>query len=75
MVQSEPWLRRDMAMIDELKTIGIEKGKPFNPDTKLQQALKEGIAEAHAWLDNQYDMFFSTTAEYPGSHWALPVSE
>ena len=74
MVQSEPWLRRDMAMIDDLKTIGIEKGKPFNPDTKLQQALKKGIAEAHAWLDNQYDMFFSTTAEYPGSHWALPVS-
>ena len=58
MVQSEPWLRRDMAMIDQLKTIGIEQGKPFNPDAKLQQALTEGIAEAHAWLDNRYDMFF-----------------
>ena len=75
MVQSEPWLRRDMAMIDHLKTIGIEKGKRFNPDAKLQQALKEGIAEAHAWLDNQYDAFYTTTAEYPGNHWALPVSK
>ena len=37
MVQSEPWIRRDMAMIDQLKAIGIEKGKPFNPDAKLQQ--------------------------------------
>ena len=75
MVQSEPWIRRDMAMIDQLKTIGIEQGKPFNPDAKLQQALKEGIAEAHAWMDNQYDSFYTTTAEYPGSQWALPVLE
>jgi hypothetical protein len=75
MVQSEPWLRRDMAMIDQLKAIGVEQGKPFNPDAKLQEALREGIAEAHAWLDNQYDAFYDTTAEYPGGHWALPVSK
>ena len=31
-VQSEPWLERDKAMIDPLKSIGIEKGKPFRPD-------------------------------------------
>ena len=30
-MQSEPWLTRDKAMIDLLKSIGIEKGKPFNP--------------------------------------------
>jgi hypothetical protein len=28
-----------------------------------------------ACLDNQYDAFYDTTAEYPGSHWALPVSK
>jgi hypothetical protein len=31
-VQNEPWLGRDRAMIDILRTIGIEKGKPFNTD-------------------------------------------
>src|SRR6516225_2373529 len=31
-IQAEPWLERDKAMIDPLKTIGIERGKPFNPD-------------------------------------------
>ena len=36
MVQAEPWLERDKAMIDPLKTIGIERGKPFNPDAKTQ---------------------------------------
>jgi hypothetical protein len=30
-VQSEPWLHRDRVMIDQLKSIGIEKDKPFAP--------------------------------------------
>ena len=34
MIQIEPWLDRDRAMIDMLKSIGIEKGKPFDPDEK-----------------------------------------
>jgi Protein of unknown function (DUF1254) len=39
-MQREPWLDRDRVMIDFLKTIGIEKGKPFNPDEKTRQVLK-----------------------------------
>src|SRR5215203_3594025 len=39
-VQIEPWLARDKLMIDMLRTIGIEKGKPFNPDVKTQEILK-----------------------------------
>ena len=39
MVQVEPWLERDKAMIDPLKSIGIEKGKPFDPDAKTQDPL------------------------------------
>jgi hypothetical protein len=74
MVQSEPWLRRDMAMIDQLKSLGIEQGKPFSPGQKLQQALNAGIAEAHAWLDNQYEAFYST-AEKSDGHWTLPASK
>ena len=29
-VQAEPWLDRDRVMIDQLRTIGIEKGSPFD---------------------------------------------
>ena len=36
-VQAEPWLTRDKAMIDQLKSIGIEKGKTFNPDAMTQE--------------------------------------
>ena len=41
-VQSEPWLQRDRAMIDQLKSFGIEKGKPFKPDDADQGAADGG---------------------------------
>jgi hypothetical protein len=72
-VQTEPWLERDKAMIDQLKSIGIEKGKPFNPDAKTREILKEAAREARAWLDDRYEAVFSPPY-YEGSHWALPVS-
>ena len=53
MVQAEPWLQRDRAMIDQLKSIGIEKGKPFNPDTATQDILKRAVLEAHDGKSNQ----------------------
>ena len=42
-------------MIDQLKTIGIEKGKPFNPDANTQKILNDAAREAHAWLDLKYE--------------------
>jgi hypothetical protein len=72
-VQIEPWIDRDKAMIDQLKSIGIEKGKPFNPDAATNQVLKSAAADAHAWLAAEYEKAF-TPPFYPGTHWALPVS-
>ena len=34
----------DKAMIDPLKSIGVEKGKPFNPDDLMKLALNEAAA-------------------------------
>jgi hypothetical protein len=70
-VQQEPWLTRDKAMIDQLKSIGIEKGKPFHPDAATQQALNAAAAEAHAWLDLQYETMFEPY--YEGRQWVFPV--
>jgi hypothetical protein len=72
-VQREPWLERDKAMIDQLKSIGIEKGKPFNPDSKTQEILKEAAREAQTWLDVKYEGVFSPPFN-EGTHWALPAS-
>jgi hypothetical protein len=72
MIQSEPWLERDRVMIDRLKTIGIEKGKPFNPDARTQEILDGAIKEARAWLDAKYEMLF--VPYYEGEQWALPAA-
>jgi hypothetical protein len=71
-VQREPWLTRDKAMIDQLKAIGIEKGKPFSPDERMKNILNAAAAEAHAWLDLRYETTF--TPYYDGHRWAIPLS-
>jgi hypothetical protein len=73
-VQKEPWQTRDKAMIDQLKSIGIEKGKPFNPDAKMQDVLNEAISEAHAWLAGKYEHSYFPPPYYEGGHWYVPVS-
>ncbi len=74
-VQREPWLPRDRAMIDMLKSIGIEKGKPFNPDAKTEEILKAAAREAQAWLDMRYEQTIFSSPFYEGTRWnvsALP---
>jgi hypothetical protein len=72
MVQAEPWLERDKAMIDPLKTIGIERGKPFDPDTTTQQVLLEALQVAKLYLESIYE---SLPPFYPGGRWFFPISE
>ena len=74
MVQTEPWLERDRAMIDTLRTIGIEKGKPFAPDDGVKAALEEAAAQAHALLDGKLEAIFETRW-VEGSRWAFPASQ
>jgi hypothetical protein len=66
-VQNEPWLPRDRAMIDQLKTIGIEKGRQFNPDQATLAILDDAAREAHALLAQRYDEGFPVIN--PGIRW------
>jgi hypothetical protein len=72
-VESQPWLERDRAMIDSLRTLGIEKGKPFNPDAATRDILKGAAEEARLWLDLQYEASL-VPPFYEGGHWALPTA-
>jgi hypothetical protein len=67
-VQEEPWLDRDRAMIDQLKSIGIEKGKPFAPNDATKALLASAVKDAGAWLEAKYDAglppFFSATGRW-----------
>jgi hypothetical protein len=73
MVQSEPWLERDKAMIDMLRTIGIEKGRPFKPDEKTQAILNRAIGETHSWLTARYETVFPPY--YDAGYWFVPATE
>jgi hypothetical protein len=71
-VQSEPWLQRDRAIIDQLRSLGIEKGKPFNPSEATRATLGVAARDAHALLEARYDAglppFFSAA-----SRWTYPA--
>ncbi len=70
-VQDEPWLARDRAMIDPLRTLGIEKGKPYAPSADTKKTLDAAIREAHALLAARYDA--GLTPFFEGTHWTYPA--
>jgi hypothetical protein len=72
-VQHEPWLDRDKAMIDVLRTLGIEKGKPFRPDIDRRMLLGAAALEAHDSLDARFEA--SLAPFYEGAQWSLPFPE
>lgn len=73
MVQAEPWLPRDEVMIDMLGSIGIEKGKSFNPNEKTKVILERSAKQAREWLDARYEREFPTY--FDGTHWTFPASD
>ncbi len=71
-VQIEPWLTRDKVMIDSLKTLGIEKGHPFNPNEKTKRILAQAAREAHEVIALKYEGGF-VPPFFSGSRWGIPV--
>ena len=56
-VQTEPWLVRDRAMIDKLKSIGIEKGKPSPPTTRRDgSSSSPRTRRTHGWMNRLEDV-------------------
>ena len=73
LVQQEPIAEKDMVMYGMMASIGIEKGKPFNPDERMQKILKRAASTAHGMVRS---LLFSPRADnawyYEGKHWTLP---
>lgn len=51
-VQEEPWIDRDRAMIDTLATLGIVQGQPFRPDAETRATLDAAAVEARVYLND-----------------------
>lgn len=69
-IQREPVLERDKAMMALLAGIGIAKGKPFEPDAATEKALLEGLRRAYAWMQD-YFINRSTIAWWPDRQWQV----
>ena len=70
-IQKEPWLDRDRAMIDILRSIGIERGKPFAPTPETDALLEAGIRDTQIALEAKYDAGFPPF--WDGSRWTPPA--
>jgi hypothetical protein len=84
MVNEEPVMTRDLVAMGQLRSLGLEKGKAFNPDSATRTTLKQAAEEAHETLmlaslagegggparsgDSQ-----STSAPRPASPFRLPT--
>jgi len=53
-INNEPVLERDKAMMALLAGIGIEKDKPFKPDAETKRALEEGVKLAYAAMQSYF---------------------
>jgi hypothetical protein len=73
-LQAEPWLIRDKVMVDVLKTVGIEKGKPFKPDAKTKEILTKAAQEAHDVITAKFENGFDPPF-YVGTRWGVPVPQ
>lgn len=69
-IQREPIEPRDIFMHDMLRPLGIEKGKPFEPDARQTKILTEAalVGEAMAKA-NTSDRRFADVKYRPDAHW------
>ena len=58
-------------MVDTLKSLGIEKGKPFKPNAETKAQLERGIREAQALLEAKYDA--GLPPFWDGGRWTFPA--
>ena len=56
MVNEEPVRERDKVMMGMLASIGIERGKPFQPDANTQKALDAAIVDGRRIMQQYFDI-------------------
>jgi len=75
-VQSEPVMERDRLILAQLRFLGIEKGKPFQPDARQTKILEEAVVVGEAMAKANTSDKRVEPPFWPGSTWkhALVVS-
>jgi hypothetical protein len=77
-VQEEPATSYDVELAGQLGAIGIAKGKPFEPDARLEKILTDAATVGDAVgrvLNWRYAVVHSNWSYYPGSRWGTMLWE
>jgi len=65
---------RDKVMMGMLASLGIEKGKPYDPDPKVLKAMRQGVVDAYYFMQQRF-LGLNDPAKFwwPGKYWANPL--
>jgi hypothetical protein len=75
-IQREPIMERDRLILAQLRFLGVEKGKPFEPDARQKKILEDGVLVGEAMAKANTSDKRVEPSFWPGTHWkhALVVS-
>jgi len=65
----EPVREHDKVMMGMLKSIGIEKGKPFTPDETAKRAMRQAAIDAWYFLQGWFDTVLVKRVFWPERHY------
>ncbi|MFJ4542367.1 DUF1254 domain-containing protein [Pseudomonas sp. NPDC088885] len=66
----EPARPQDKVMIGMLRSLGIEKGKPFAPDAVTKKAMRQAAIDAWFYLQHWFDNLPKDKFYWPDRHYA-----
>jgi hypothetical protein len=69
-VSVEPVRARDKVMMGMLASIGIEPGKPFNPDAKTKAAMERAVVDAYFYMQARDIRMLDTHPYWSDRKWA-----
>ena len=66
----EPVKEQDKVMMGMLKSLGIEKGKPFAPDETSKRAMRQAAIDAWFYLQSWFDKWPKELMYWPDRHYS-----
>jgi hypothetical protein len=69
-ISVEPVRERDKVMMGMLASIGIEPGKPFNPQGKAKEAMERAVVDAYFYMQDRQMKTLNDLLYWPDRKWA-----
>jgi hypothetical protein len=67
----EPVREQDKVMMGMMASIGIEPGKPFNPQGKIKAAMEKGVTDAYFYMQQLDEKLFASNLWWSDRHWSF----